>query len=133
MAHGRARLGPDHVHEVSPRPEPYHGGFGVACTAVEGLWRSLAAEVGPPVFASRSCGRVASDRARRDDRSVRERHLRLLDRHLKSAPSLRFGLPAEADELGEALDAAYVVALVPICRIGPRASDDAISGPAVDR
>jgi 3-oxoacyl-[acyl-carrier protein] reductase len=31
---------------VAPSPEPYHGGFGVACAAVEGLWRSLAAEVG---------------------------------------------------------------------------------------
>lgn len=32
---------------VPPSPEPYHGGFGVACAAVEGLWRSLASEVGP--------------------------------------------------------------------------------------
>jgi NAD(P)-dependent dehydrogenase (short-subunit alcohol dehydrogenase family) len=31
---------------VAPSPEPYHCGFGVACAAVEGLWRSLAAEVG---------------------------------------------------------------------------------------
>ncbi len=32
---------------VAPTPEPYHGGFGVACAAVEGLWRSFAAELGP--------------------------------------------------------------------------------------
>jgi 3-oxoacyl-[acyl-carrier protein] reductase len=32
---------------VAPTPVPYHGGYGVACAAVEGLWRSLAAELGP--------------------------------------------------------------------------------------
>jgi len=32
---------------VPPTPEPFHGGFGVACAAVEGLWRLLAAELGP--------------------------------------------------------------------------------------
>jgi NAD(P)-dependent dehydrogenase (short-subunit alcohol dehydrogenase family) len=32
---------------VAPTPVPYHGGFGVACSAIEGLWRSLAAELGP--------------------------------------------------------------------------------------
>jgi 3-oxoacyl-[acyl-carrier protein] reductase len=26
---------------------PHHGGYGVACAAVEGLWRSFAAELGP--------------------------------------------------------------------------------------
>jgi len=32
---------------VAPTPVPHHGGFGVACAAVEGLWRSFAAELGP--------------------------------------------------------------------------------------
>lgn len=32
---------------VAPTPVPYHGGFGVACAAIEGLWRRLAAELGP--------------------------------------------------------------------------------------
>src|SRR4029453_3160356 len=32
---------------VAPTPVPHHGGYGVACAAVEGLWRSLAAELGP--------------------------------------------------------------------------------------
>lgn len=32
---------------VAPTPVPHHGGFGVACAAIEGLWRTLAAEVGP--------------------------------------------------------------------------------------
>jgi 3-oxoacyl-[acyl-carrier protein] reductase len=32
---------------VAPTPVPYHGGFGVACSAIEALWRSLAAERGP--------------------------------------------------------------------------------------
>jgi NAD(P)-dependent dehydrogenase (short-subunit alcohol dehydrogenase family) len=30
-----------------PEPIPYVGGFGAACQAVEGLWRGLAAELGP--------------------------------------------------------------------------------------
>jgi NAD(P)-dependent dehydrogenase (short-subunit alcohol dehydrogenase family) len=32
---------------VAPTPVPYHGGFGVACATIEGLWRSFAAELGP--------------------------------------------------------------------------------------
>lgn len=32
---------------VPPTPVPFHGGYGVACAAVEGLWRLLAAELGP--------------------------------------------------------------------------------------
>jgi len=32
---------------VAPTPVPYHGGFGVACAAVEGMWRGFAAELGP--------------------------------------------------------------------------------------
>jgi 3-oxoacyl-[acyl-carrier protein] reductase len=32
---------------VAPTPVPHHGGYGVACGAVEGLWRSFAAELGP--------------------------------------------------------------------------------------
>jgi 3-oxoacyl-[acyl-carrier protein] reductase len=32
---------------VAPSPEVYHGGFGVACATIEGLWRSFAAELGP--------------------------------------------------------------------------------------
>jgi 3-oxoacyl-[acyl-carrier protein] reductase len=32
---------------VAPTPVPHHGGYGVTCAAVEGLWRSLAAELGP--------------------------------------------------------------------------------------
>jgi 3-oxoacyl-[acyl-carrier protein] reductase len=30
-----------------PEPIPYVGGFGAACPALEGLWRGLAAELGP--------------------------------------------------------------------------------------
>jgi 3-oxoacyl-[acyl-carrier protein] reductase len=30
-----------------PEPIPYVGGFGAACQAIEGLWRGLAAELGP--------------------------------------------------------------------------------------
>ena len=32
---------------VAPSPVPYHGGFGVACGALESLWRHFAAELGP--------------------------------------------------------------------------------------
>jgi NAD(P)-dependent dehydrogenase (short-subunit alcohol dehydrogenase family) len=32
---------------VAPTPVLYHGGFGAACSAIEGLWRGLAAELGP--------------------------------------------------------------------------------------
>jgi 3-oxoacyl-[acyl-carrier protein] reductase len=32
---------------VAPSPEPLHGGFGVACAAIEGLWRTFATELGP--------------------------------------------------------------------------------------
>jgi 3-oxoacyl-[acyl-carrier protein] reductase len=32
---------------VAPTPVPHHGGFGVACGAIEGLWRTFAAELGP--------------------------------------------------------------------------------------
>jgi 3-oxoacyl-[acyl-carrier protein] reductase len=32
---------------AEPTPSPNIGGFGVACAAIEGLWRSFAAELGP--------------------------------------------------------------------------------------
>jgi 3-oxoacyl-[acyl-carrier protein] reductase len=32
---------------AEPTPSPKIGGFGVACAAIEGLWRSFAAELGP--------------------------------------------------------------------------------------
>jgi len=32
---------------VAPTPVPFHGGFGVASAAIEGLWRSFAAELSP--------------------------------------------------------------------------------------
>jgi NAD(P)-dependent dehydrogenase (short-subunit alcohol dehydrogenase family) len=42
-----------------PEPIPYIGGFGPACEAIEGLWRGLAAELGPRgvrVICMRSAG-----------------------------------------------------------------------------
>ena len=44
------RQGPGVIISITHRcatPVPHHGGYGVACGAVEGLWRSLAAELGP--------------------------------------------------------------------------------------
>jgi 3-oxoacyl-[acyl-carrier protein] reductase len=32
---------------AEPTPVPHVGGFGAACAAIEGLWRTLAAELGP--------------------------------------------------------------------------------------
>jgi 3-oxoacyl-[acyl-carrier protein] reductase len=41
------RQGSGVIMSITVAPTPHHGGYGVACAAVEGLWRSLAAELGP--------------------------------------------------------------------------------------
>jgi 3-oxoacyl-[acyl-carrier protein] reductase len=60
-----------------PEPIPYVGGFGPACAAVEGLWRGLAAELGPKgvrVVCLRSAGSPDTP----DVRATLERHARAL-------------------------------------------------------
>ena len=60
-----------------PEPIPFVGGFGPACGAVEGLWRGLAAELGPKgvrVVCLRSAGSPDTP----DVRATLERHARAL-------------------------------------------------------
>ena len=60
-----------------PEPTPYIGGFGPACGAVEGLWRGLAAELGPRgvrVICVRSAGSPDTP----DVRETLERHARAI-------------------------------------------------------
>jgi 3-oxoacyl-[acyl-carrier protein] reductase len=60
-----------------PEPIPYIGGFGPACLAIEGLWRGLAAELGPRgvrVICMRSAGSPDTP----DVRATFERHAKAL-------------------------------------------------------